>query len=84
MPEILTIFVIATFTVPERIGVDPKSMLWLLPLVAAIAVVYKATKLPTIKPAHFLKESVILFGSIVVFMAVTALVLCVLAWVITE
>jgi hypothetical protein len=84
MPSSITTFVIATFSVPERIGVDSTSMLWLLPLVAAIAVVYKATKLPTIKPAHFLKESVILFGSIVVFMAVTALVLCIFAWVITE
>ena len=84
MTDMVSKFVIATFTAPERIGVDPKSMLWLLPLVAAIAVVYKATKLPKIKPAHFLKESVILFGSIVVFMAVTALVLCILAWLITE
>ncbi|MFC1636555.1 hypothetical protein ACFL5Z_17120 [Planctomycetota bacterium] len=84
MPEIITTFVLANFTVPERITVDPKSMLLLLPLVAAIAVVYKATKLPTIKPAHFIKESFILFGSIVVFMAVTALVLCIFAWVVTE
>lgn len=84
MREIVATFILASFTVPERISVDPKSMLWLLPLVAAIAVVYKATKMPTIKPAHFLKESVILFGSIVVFMAVTALVLCMFAWIITE
>ncbi len=83
MPSIAA-YIIANFTVPESISVDPKSMLLLLPLVAAIAVVYKATKIPTIKPLHFLKESVILFGSIIVFMAVTALVLCVLAWVITE
>lgn len=84
MPEFVATFMLANFTVPERITVDPKSMLLLLPLVAAIAVVYKATKLPTIKPFHFIKESVILFGSIVIFMAVTALVLCILAWVITE
>ena len=84
MTDMVSKFVIATFTVPEQIGVDPKSMLWLLPLVAAIAVVYKATKLPKIKPLHFLKESVVLFGSIVVFMAVTALILCILAWLITE
>ena len=83
MPSIVA-YVIANFTVPEKISVDPKSMLWLLPLVAAIAVVYKATKVTRIKPAHFLKESVILFGSIVIFMAVTALILCIFAWVITE
>ncbi len=59
-------------------------MLWLLPLVAAIAIVYKATKVPKITAASFLKEVVVLFGSIVVFMAVTAVALCVLAWLITE
>ncbi len=77
-------FVMATFTVPEKIGADPQSMLWLLPLVAAIAIVYKATKLPEIKAANFLKEAVILFGSIVIFMSITALVLCAFAWLITE
>lgn len=74
----------ANFTVPERITVDPQSMLWLLPLVAAIAIVYKATKVPKITAVSFLKEVVVLFGSIVVFMAVTAVVLGVLGWLITE
>ncbi len=76
--------VMATFTIPEKITTDPQSMLWLLPLVAAIAIVYKATKLPEIKAANFLKESVVLFGSIVVFMFVTALVLYSIAWLIIE
>ena len=76
--------VMATFTVPEKITTDPQSLLWLLPLVAAIAIVYKATKLPEIKFANFVKESVVLFGSIVVFMFVTALVLYSIAWLITE
>jgi hypothetical protein len=74
----------ASFTTPEKIGANPQSMLWLLPLVAAIAIVYKATKLPEIKAANFLKEAVILFGSIVVFMSITALVLCAIAWLIIE
>ena len=77
-------FVMSTFTTPENISVNPKSMLWLLPLVAAISVVYKTTKLPKIRFAHFVKESVILFGSIVVFMAITALVLVAFAWLVTE
>jgi len=59
-------------------------MLWLLPLVAAIAIVYKTTKLPEIKAANFLKEVVILFGSIIIFMSITAFVLCTFAWLITE
>ena len=80
----LAALLLANFTVPEKIGVTPQSMLWLLPLVAAIAVVYKATKVPKITACHFIKETVLLFGSIVVFMVVTALVLCALAWLITE
>ncbi len=76
--------VMATFTIPEKITTDPQSMLWLLPLVAAIAIVYKATKLPEIKIANFIKESVILFGSIVIFMSVTALVLYSIAWLVIE
>ncbi|MHC4175350.1 MAG: hypothetical protein ACYS3N_01700 [Planctomycetota bacterium] len=76
--------VMATFAVPEKITTDPQSMLWLLPLVAAIAIVYKATKLPEIKIANFVKESVLLFGSIVVFMFVTALVLYSIAWLVIE
>jgi hypothetical protein len=82
--SIIAAFVLATFTTPENIGVTPKSILWLLPLVAAISVVYKTTKLPKIRFAHFVKESVVLFGSIVIFMAITALVLCAIAWLITE
>ena len=77
-------FFMASFTVPEIIHVDSRSMLWLLPLIAAISVVYKTTKIPRIKAVSFLREVVILFGSIVVFMAVSAIVLCVVAWLITE
>jgi Ca2+/Na+ antiporter len=69
---------------PEKIGTNPQSILWLLPLVAAIAIVYKATKLTEIKAQSFLKETVVLFGSIIIFMFVTALTLYVLAWLITE
>lgn len=82
--SMITAFVLATFTTPEHVGVTPKSMLWLLPLVASIAVVYKATKQPHIRFANFLKESVVLFGSIVIFMAITAVILVAFAWLITE
>jgi hypothetical protein len=77
------IFVIASFTAPENFGPNPQSMLWLLPLVAAIAIIYKATKLPTIKAGNFIKETSLLFGSIVVFIIGAALVLHAVAWLIT-
>jgi len=82
--SIVNFFIIANFTVPEKIDVNPQSILWLLPLVASIAIVYKVTKTPKIKASAFLKEVAILFGSIVIFMAVTAIVLCAFAWLITE
>ncbi len=75
---------IATFTAPEQIGTNPTSMLWLLPLTAAIAIVYKAMKLQKITTGNFIREVVVLFGSIVVFLLVTALSLYALAWLVTE
>lgn len=80
----ITFCILATFTTPERIGINPQSMLWLLPLVAVIAIVYKATKIPHIRAGHFLKETVILFGTIVVVMVIAALALFALTWLITE
>ncbi len=77
------IFIIATFTEPEKFGPSPQSMLWLLPLVAAIAIIYKATKLPVIKVGNFIKEAAVLFGSIVIFIVIAALTLYALAWLIS-
>ncbi len=76
--------IIASFTAPENIRIDPQSMLWLLPIAAAIAVIYKATKLPTITTGNFIKETLGLLGSIVVFITLAALSLCVLAWLVTD
>ena len=78
-----TIFVMATFTAPEEIGTNPQSMLWLMPIAAAIAIVYKATKLPTITAHNFIKEAAALFGSIIVFIIITALALYALTWLTT-
>jgi len=74
--------IMAQFTAPEEIGTTPQSLLLMLPLLAAIAIVYKATKVPKITVGNFLKETVLLFGSIFVFMVATALVLAAVAWLI--
>jgi len=81
---IVDLVVTASFTAPARIGTTPASMLWLLPLVASIAIAYKATKVAKISTANFVKEVVLLFGSIVVFMAVIAVGLYGVEWLITE
>jgi hypothetical protein len=80
----MTAFITASFTSPENIGTTPQSLLWLLPLVLAIAVVYKAMKLPTISVGYFIKEVVMLFGSIIIFIAIIAFALYAVARLITE
>ena len=75
--------VLSSFLLPENIGSTPASLLWLFPLVASIAVAYKATKVPEIKLKSFVKESVILFGSILIFMFITAMVLFAVNWLAT-
>jgi hypothetical protein len=75
---------LASFTTPMHIDTDPLSMLWLLPLVASIAVVYKATKVYKIAAVPFLRESAVLFWSILVFVVVVALFLYGLGWVVTD
>ena len=76
----LTAIVMAEFTIPEEIGTNPRSLLLLLPLLVSIAVIYKAAKVSRISAGSFLKESALLFGSILVFMVITALVLTAVAW----
>lgn len=79
----LLISLLASFTTPMRIGTDPASMLWLLPLVATISIVYKATKVGSIRVWAFTKETAALFGSILVFILAAALILYGVAWIVT-
>ena len=62
--------ILASFSTPIQIDTTAASMLWLVPLVASIAVVYKATKVYQIKPLAFTKECAGLFASIIVFIVV--------------
>jgi len=80
---ILALPLLASFTTPMRVGTDPISMLWLLPLVATISIVYKSTKVGYIRPLPFAKETAGLFGSIIVFIVVAATILYLLAWAVT-
>lgn len=82
--SLISAVLIAAITEPQQIGTTPVMMLWVLPLAAAIAVVYKATKVPKVTARDFIKETIVLFGSIVAFMFVSIIVLFILAWLITE
>lgn len=74
----------AVFTAPETIRTDPSEMLYLLPLTAAIAIIYKTTKLPAIKPASFIKETATLFGSIVFVIITIILALYAVEWLVNR
>ncbi len=76
------ISLIATFTIPQDISTNPQAMLWLLPLTAAIVIAYKATKVQEITLIGFFREVIILFGSIIGFMAIAAVILLAAAWLI--
>jgi hypothetical protein len=60
---------------PVDIGTTAKALILALPLIAVIAVIYKAIKVDKIKFVSFLRETFLLFGSILVFMIVTAIVI---------
>ena len=77
-------FILAGFTAPIDNPTNPAAMLYLLPLSAAIALVYKATKLPKISSANFIKEVLILFTSIIFLMAIAGIALIFLAWLLLE
>jgi len=74
---------VANFVSPERMPTSPQTNLWIIPLLVAIAVIYKVTKLPEITPRKFLKETVGLFLTMFVFIVVSALVLHIIAYLIS-
>ena len=80
----LTNGTMAGFTAPVEIPTDPWSFLWMLPLIAGIALVYKALKLPKISAMNLIKETFVLICTISVFLFGVAVVLYVVARLITE
>ena len=68
-------YCLAGFMAPVYIGTTAYAFFLALPLIAVIAVAYKATKMEKIEFVSFVRESVILFGSIVAFMIVAAIII---------
>ncbi|RKY12646.1 MAG: hypothetical protein DRP52_04450 [Planctomycetota bacterium] len=77
-------FILAAFTAPIEIGTTPSSMLWMFPLLAAIALVYKATKMRVLFTKKYLLESLLLFLSVSGFMIMAIIVLNLLSWLVTS
>jgi len=78
MSELLAL--LASFTHPIEIGTTPGSVLWMFPLLAAISIVYKATKIRVLFWDRFLRETVVLVITVSLFMVVTAIALNVIVW----
>jgi hypothetical protein len=68
-------YCLAGFMAPVYIGTTANAFFFALPLIAVIAVAYKATKIDKIEFVSFVRESFLLFCSIVVFMVVAAIVI---------
>jgi hypothetical protein len=68
-------YCLAGLMAPVYIGTTPYAFFLALPLIVVIAVVYKATKLEKIEFVSFVRESFLLFCSIVVFMVVAAIII---------
>ena len=77
-------FILASFTAPIEIGTTPASMLWMFPLIAAIALIYKATKMRVLFVKKYLLQSLLLFLSISGFMIIAIIVLNLLSWLLTS
>lgn len=75
--------IVATFTAPENIGMDFKSLLWIFPLLLSVAIIYKATKMRVIFLRRFFREILILFCTLSVVMTLVAAVLHVGVWILT-
>jgi hypothetical protein len=75
---------LASFTIPMQISNGWPMFLWIVPLVLAISLTYKATKLPDMRAGRFLRESIVLTGTIIAFMIFIAIVLTVVAYIFTR
>ena len=75
---------LASFTAPVEIGTNAAMMLYMFPLIAAIALVYKSTKMRVLFLKKFFVESLLLFLTISGFMVGAIVVLNLITWLITS
>jgi hypothetical protein len=75
--------ILAGFMSPMEIPTSPASMLWMFPLILSIVIIYKATKLRVIFPKKFIKEVIVLFFTISIFLILAGVGLNVLVAFVT-
>ncbi len=74
---------LATFTTPENIGMTAGSVLWIFPLLASVAFIYKATKMRVIFLWRFFRDVGILFCTLSVVMILVAVILHIIVRILT-
>ena len=77
-------FTLASFSAPIEIGTNPQALLYMFPLLAAIAIVYKATKVRVIFPKRLAVQSLLLFLTVSGFMIAAIIVINLISWLITS
>jgi hypothetical protein len=58
--------ILASFTAPYETGNSALSLLWILPLLAAVAIVWKTLKVQSTALGKLVREVMILFGTLLV------------------
>ena len=81
-PDICAI--LGSFTTPIDIPTTPMSTLWMFPLLLSISIIYKATKMRVLFVRKFVREVVILFSTISIFMVFLGVALIFLVKLLTE
>ena len=75
----VNVSLLALFTEPMYLPTTPASLLWVIPICLSVSLVYKAIKIEEFRPGIFVREVAFLFGTILVFLLVIAVVLLVIA-----
>lgn len=83
MIEILSI-ALGSLTSPIDIGTDAMSMLWMFPVLAGVALIYKAVKLRVMFMGKYFREVFILFVSISIFIMLVGVAMHVLVHFMTK
>ena len=73
---------LASFSTPINITTDPASMLWMFPLLASIAIIYKATKMRVLFIKTFIIETVKVFLTLCGVMILAIIVLNLVVWLV--
>ena len=75
---------LGSFTSPVNIGTDALSMLWMFPILAGVALIYKAVKLRVMFMGKYFREVSVLFLSISIFIVLVGVAMHVLVHFMTR